>query len=143
MVVKDYSEYFDIELECWCHGLRNVDDKVDPAVVYKVIKEFTPVLRGAVEKLFVFDVFDTADRLIAASRTTACRKEIAFYLLSQLPAPKELTADQRAVLTKIVKSVEPTYNGALQRLEKKWGSATLKMTAPAESLTLPAKSEGI
>lgn len=141
MTVKDYSEYFKIELDCWCHGLKSVGGAVDPAVVYKVIKQFTPVMRGAIEKQYVFDVFDTTDKLLAASRTTVCRKEIAFYILSQLPPPNELTAGQREVLNHVIDGVELTYRGARQRLEKKWGRIAPELTPNESALHLPLKSE--
>ena len=120
---NDYGEIFEVELKCWCHGLSKVRDNIDRSVLYQVITEFAPVLREAIQHLYVCDILATARRLITSGRCNASEKEIAFYILSHLPTPAELSKEQAGVLASIVDQVEKAYGGALKRLEKKWKAA--------------------
>lgn len=121
-MAHSYAEIFDAELQCWCYGLAHIRERIERNVFHKVIKEFAPVLREAVEHGYVCDVVGAAHRLIEAARTDISEKEAAFHILSQLPCPKTLNDDQAHALSEIVARVDHTYPGAAQRLEKKWGA---------------------
>ena len=120
---NQYAEVFEVELRCWCYGLNRVRERVDRSVLHKVIKEFAPVLREAVENLYVCDILEISRELTAAAKCKGQEKEIAFYILSHLPDPLELKSSQADVLYQIVDTVEQAYGGAVARLEKKWKGA--------------------
>lgn len=121
MADNSFSQIYNVELECWCYGISNTTEKVDHRVLHQVIKSFAPVIREAIENLYVIDVVDTAKRLVESGKCKPSeQKEIAFYILSILPTPCELTKEQNDVLIHIVNQVEDVYVGAFQRLEKKW-----------------------
>ena len=116
----NYKEIFDIEMHCWCLGLSKTKEKVDSDVLHRVIKEFSPIIKEAIESSYVFDISDTARKFISASRCKASEKEISFHILSLLPNPMSLPEDQQKTLFEIVENLEGKFHGALERLEKKW-----------------------
>lgn len=143
---KEYGDIFEIELKCWCLGLQRCQSQVDRSVLFKVIKQFAPVLREAVEHLYVCDVLDTARKLVVAAKCRISEKEIAFYILSHLPAPTELNREQADTLIQIVDQVEQSYCGAVKRMEQKWNAAQpqkwkkqAKGSSALESLSFPSK----
>jgi len=143
---NSFAEIFEVELRSWCYGLNRVHEKVDRSVLHKVIKEFAPVLREAVENLYVCDIIETAKELITAAKCKGMEKEIAFYILSHLPSPDEVSSAQADVLTEIVDKVEQAYGGAFKRLEKKWkGNKTAAWSADSnaetglDDLSLPSR----
>ncbi len=129
-MVNQFAEIYEVELECWCYGLKGVNKGIDNSVLHKVIKEFAPVLHEAVRNLYVCNILETAERLVKASKLKVSEREIAFYILSMLPAPVELNEEQQNTVLQIVDIVEKVYSGAAQRLEKKW-----KATNPPAPVT--------
>lgn len=119
-MANKFEEIFEIELKCWCHGLERVREKVDIGVLHKVIKEFAPVLTESIENLYVCDLVETARRFVTAAKCRNNEREIVFYILSYLPVPADLNAEQIKILEQIVQKVENVYPGAFKRLEKKW-----------------------
>jgi len=154
-VGNSFAEIFDVELKCWCYGITRVAEEsstrvgpgsVDRSVLHKVIHDFATVLREAIDNLYAFDILETARRFIEASRLNAPEREIAFYILAQLPVPSELSKEQAIVLHHIVQQLEEVYPGAFLRLEKKWKAAetiTMKRNAvdsiSLERLSLPSR----
>jgi len=123
---NSFGELFELELKCWCHGLAQVEGTVEVNVLRKVIQEFAPVLKEAIENHYLFDLINITKRLIQASRCRVSEKEIAFYILSQLPLPSELHQSQVKVLKQAVGKLEQTYMGAHARLERKWSANPCK-----------------
>jgi hypothetical protein len=144
-VNNKFAKIFEVEIECWCFGLQRIRGAIEPSMLHKVINELAPLLREAIEQLYVCDLIDTARRLISAARCRVSDKEITFHILSQLPGPNELTAEQGEILSKTVEHVERTFKGAIERFEKKWKVVTNR-PAPREAeleafsgLTCPPK----
>ena len=125
----DFKEIFDIEVHCWCLGLSKSPEKLDCAVLHRVIKEFTPIVREAIQNLYVFDLVDTARKFILASKCKASEREIAFHILSLIPEPSSLNKDQQNVLHQIVENLEKKHPGAFERLEKKWKTSSREWKA--------------
>ena len=119
-MAESYKEIFEIEMHCWCLGLYRNKDTLDVKVLNRVIKEFAPIIKEAIENLYPFDILDITNRFLAASKCKASQQEVAFYILSMLPNPSQFSNDQRNVLIKIVENLEKKYSGAFERLEKKW-----------------------
>lgn len=117
---NSFGELFDLELKTWCHGLSQVNERVEVAVLRNVIREFAPVLKEAIENHYLFDLIDVTRKLIHASRCRVTEKEIAFYILSHLPLPSELHDSQVKILKQATQNLEQSYRGANARLEKKW-----------------------
>jgi hypothetical protein len=126
-VNKSFEEIFEIELKCWCFGISQTSEKVDHKVLHRIIKEFSSVFRESIEQLYAFDIIETAQRLIEASRSSVSEREIAFYILSYLPTPSELTKEQSQVLELIIQKLEDTHGGAFERVEKKWEASKRKL----------------
>ena len=140
-----FSEIFEVELKCWCIGLERVRDRVDIGVLHKVIKDFAPVFREAIENNYVCDIIEAARRLVTSAKCRNNEREIVFYILSHLPIPAELNAEQVKILEQIVQKVESTYAGAFKRLEKKWQVEAIKPEKKTETfsfelLSFPPKS---
>jgi hypothetical protein len=121
-VKRSFEEIFEIELTCWCYGISNAEEKADKKVLYRVIREFSGVFKEAVINLYTFDIVDTARKLINAGKCNVSEQEIAFYILSCLPNPYELTESQKEIHTEIIQKVEDTYGGAISRTSKMWSS---------------------
>lgn len=123
---SSFGELLELELECWCHGLTRVQGRVDVSVLHEVIQEFAPVLGQAIEELVPCNIISITKRLLRASRCRVSEKEIAFYLLSHLPLPKDLNERQIEILNSTIESVENVYSGAFSRLRKKWDAIDWK-----------------
>jgi len=142
-VVGNYKEIFDIEMHCWCLGLSKTKEKLDCNVLHRVIKEFSPIIKEAIENLYVFDIVDTAKKFITASRCKASEQEISFHILSLLPNPQTISEEQQEIFFEIVNNLEKKYPGALGRIEKKWHllpkieSHKLENDFSFDSLSLP------
>ena len=144
---NSYGEIFELELDCWCAGLERVQEPIDRSVLHQVIKEFSPVLREAIEHSYVCDIVATANQLVTSAKLKSIEKEIAFYILAQLPSPAELTHTQSVILEQIVDTVEQKYGGARKRLEKKWSGAQVpgwqgaaQSSSQIDGLAFPPKS---
>lgn len=133
---NEFSEIFEVELKCWCIGLERVRERVDIGVLHKVIKDFAPVLKEAIENNYVFDLVETAKRLVISAKCRNNEREIVFYLLSHLPIPAELSSEQVKILEQIVQNVEQKYAGAIKRLEKKWHAQPTKPLKKPDTFTL-------
>lgn len=131
-----FSEIYEIELKCWCHGLERVRERVDIGVLHKVIKDFAPVLREAIENNYVCDIVETAKRLVISAKCRNHGREIVFYMLSYLPIPAELTAEQVKILEQIVQKVEQIHSGAFKRLEKKWQAVPVQPVKKQDPFSL-------
>ena len=123
-MAHSYEEIYDTELDCWCFGLQRIGRQIENPIFYKVVQEFAPTLRESIENHYACDLIATAKRLTAAARCKIPQQEAVFYMLSYLPSPADLTESQKAVLQEIVGTVEKTYEGARQRLEKRWNAST-------------------
>lgn len=152
---NSFAEIFEVELKCWCYGITRVAEEssskagpksVDRKVLHKVIQDFAAVLREAIDNLYAFDIIETARLFIEASKLNAPEREIAFYILAQLPVPSELSKEQVIVLHHIIQQLDEVYPGAFLRLEKKWKAAeTIEVKRNAvysislERLSLPSR----
>ncbi|HMO18316.1 MAG TPA: hypothetical protein PKA63_06345 [Oligoflexia bacterium] len=123
---NSFEEIFNIELTCWCFGISHTSETVDHKVLHRIIKEFSSVFRESIENLYQFDILKTSRTLIEAGKCNATEQEIAFYILSYLPTPCELTKEQNEILQKIVQQVEDAHGGAFDRVMKKWEASRQK-----------------
>ena len=117
---KSFEEVFEIELKCWCYGLERVDEVVDASVLHKVIKEFSPVLKEAIQNKYEFSIVDVATRFVTAAKCKQLLREIVYYLSSHLPAPFELKEEEKEILNKIISTAELKYQGINKRYSQKW-----------------------
>ena len=123
MAEDRYDEAFTIEIEAWCHGLANYPGEIYPALVHAVVKELRPSFRAAIENHVFFDVIYVADKICKASKYLVHDKEIVFSILARLPAPADLRSEEELyTLAAILESVEGTYEGAIERMEKRWAA---------------------
>ena len=144
-MAKPYAEIFAIELDCWCHGLKTVTAEIDSHVLHQVVKQFAPVMQESILSLYAFDVIEVTQRFLAASRCRIPERELAFHILSLLPSPSGLDAEQLAVLTAIVDQTEKKFSGAVQRLEKKWNRPLhpIPPKLPGTNLIFPPKNGNV
>jgi len=133
-VAANFAEIFEVELQCWCYGLTNIEDRVERRALNEVVKDFAPVFKEAIENLYAFDPIETTRRLLTAARCPELEKEMTFYLLSLLPFPTELNGEQAKILNEIVLKVERLFGGAIQRLQRKWNSSSpARVSAPRKA----------
>jgi len=135
---KNFKEIFEIELKCWCYGLEKVDEKVDASVLHKVIKEFSPVFKEALQNGYEFDIVDVATRFVIAAKCKHLLKEIVYYVSSQLPAPFELKEEEKLILKNVINIAEKRYAGLNSRYDKKWSNLN-NSSSSLDSLSFPPK----
>ena len=93
-------------------------------MLHKVIKEFSPVLKEAVQNKYEFSIVDVATRFVTAAKCRQLLKEIIYYTASHLPAPFELKEDENQVLKKILSRAELKYQGINKRYAQKWAGVS-------------------
>ncbi len=130
----DYKEIFEIEIHCWCLGLAKTKSVIDQNVLHRILKEFAPIMREAIEHLYVFDIQETARSFIKASKVRISEREIAFHILSLLPDPTSLALLQYEVLVKIVNNLEEKFDGARERFDRKWNAHDRKSKSHLKNL---------
>ena len=137
---NSFEEVFEIELKCWCYGLERVDEAVDASVLHKVIKEFSPVLKEAVQREYEFSIVDVAMRFVTAAKCKNLLREIVYYIASHLPAPFELSETEKQTLQRIIITAERKYQGINKRYETKWSTQPVaKQSLSLDGLNFPPK----
>ena len=121
-----YATVFPIEIDCWCFGLSNFPGELYPKLVHRVIKEMAPTFKAAIDSGYVFDIFETADKIFTASRQIVPLKHIVFAILANLPLAFELEEDSQFVLAQVIDKVEQSYGGVVEQMEEMWRKERLK-----------------
>ncbi len=135
---KNFKEIFEIEIKCWCYGLEKVDETVDASVLHKVIKEFSPVMKEALQHNYEFDIVDVATKFVTAAKSKYLLRETVYYIGSQLPAPFELKEEEKIVLESIINKAESRYQGLNSRYDKKWANLNTSSSS-LDALSFPPK----
>ena len=120
-LVKDgYDTIFQNEIECWTYGLSSFPGELSAELVHRVIREMSPVFKGAVSHNFVFDLIETADLLCNACRNAVQQRDMIFSILIHLQPPYELDEESQFVLAQIIDQAEAVYGDVLDAMERKW-----------------------
>ena len=134
-----YDEIFAIEIECWCHGLKQFEGTITPGLVHRVIRELAPVMRGAILHDHIFNLLEISEQLSQACKRVCDVREIAFSLLLQLPVPFDLEESAQFVVAQIVDQAEQTFGPVLCILEEDWNSRRAKKADLAGTKVIPMR----
>lgn len=115
-----YDEIFSIEIECWCHGLKQFNGTITPGLMHRVISELAPIIRGAILHDHIFNLLEISEQLSQACKRVCDVREVAFSLLLQLPAPIGLEENAQFILAQIIDQAERTFGPVLFLLEEEW-----------------------
>lgn len=120
MAKLSFAELFEIEIEGWRYGIEQNITDLSPKVIFEILNEMEQVFTTSIENHYAFDLVSIATGFSKASRQLVKEKEVAFYILSTLPHPKNFNEKQKKVLAKIIDQAEKQYGGAKERLKKRW-----------------------
>ena len=134
-----FQHTLDIEVKSWCYGLQNLNEPIEPRVVQCVIRSLMQVLDAAIRKQCPFDICAISDAISTASKGALSVREVAFYILARLPHPQQLNPDERGFVGELIRGVESTFPGAVERCCERWNLHAPNHRAPA--LHLPPVPE--
>jgi len=117
---KQFPKIFEVEIKGWCYGIEKYPGEIFSGLIHSVIKEMSDLFDASLTAKYVFDIIKVSEQISQSARYLVNKKEIAFFILAQLPNPEDLKPEYRETLALIIDQVEQKYGGALERLEKKW-----------------------
>ena len=97
-----------------CAMLEAYPGEISASVVYHVVRERVDLWQAAIEHHVALDVLDIAERMARGAKYLVHGKEIAFYILINLPASSGLSPEAQAVQMAIRAKIQEEYGERME-----------------------------
>ena len=119
----DYQRIFQIEIDGFCHGIRNYPGEIYDELVHIIIEDLADSVLLAIKDGYSFNLLTVAEKICEATKFRISAEGTVAKLLSILPHPGKLSEDEQFVLAQIIDGVDRIIPGTLDRLQWEWRQA--------------------
>jgi hypothetical protein len=115
-----YRQLFPLEIESWIQGVTDYPGEIYNELVFHIIEFAAPAFKKAIACGFAFDILDISMSFGRAAKYLVDERLISFRILSILPDPAYLEADEANALIQVVRMVDNEYYGTMDYIERNW-----------------------